>query len=371
MMRISICGGGSLSHAVAAVLGARSDVEVRVLTRQPRRWSGNLRAIYLDIAEITGRVSLASSDPQTAVAGADIVILCVPSCARERILTAIAPFVDKHTRVGCFPGFGGFEWQARHILGAEVRIFGLQRVPYVRKTISYGEAVWISGIRPRLFVGALPASDAPAIAHLLEDLLSIPSDPLPNYLPVTLSASNAIFHPARIYSAFSGLTEQAGLPDRKLFYEEWDDAASIAYLSLDKELQAICARIPADLSAAQPIGVHYGVADAAALTQRIRTIRALRDRHLPLLRHESGFIPDVLSSYFTEDIPFGLLVVKAVAETVDLRTPYIDTVLHWAQSAMKRSYLMGERIGGADVAALPLPSRYGITDVGSLLKAAL
>jgi opine dehydrogenase len=370
MIRISICGGGSLSHAVAAVLGAHGDVEVRVLTRQPERWSGKVRAIYLDIAEIVGRVSLASSDPQQAVAGADMVILCVPSCARGQVLTAIAPFVREHTRIGCFPGFGGFEWQARNTLGGQARIFGLQRVPYVRKTISYGEAVWISGIRPRLFVGTLPASDAAEVARLLETLLSIPSDPLPTYLPVTLSASNAIFHPARIYSAFAGLADQARLSERKLFYEDWDDDASVAYLSLDQELQAICARIPADMSAAEPIQIHYGVDGVAALTQRIRTIRALRDRHLPLLRDAEGFFPDVFSSYFTEDIPFGLLVVKAVAQTVGVRTPHIDGVLHWAQRAMNRSYLTGERIDGADVAGLPLPGHFGITDAGSLLSAA-
>jgi hypothetical protein len=371
MMRISICGGGSLSHAVAAVLGARGDVEVRVLTRQPGRWSRNVRAIYLDIAEIQGRIALASNDPQEAVAGADMVILCVPSCAREQVLTAVAPFVREQTRVGCFPGFGGFEWQARSILGAQARIFGLQRVPYVRKTISYGEAVWISGIRPRLFVGTLPAADAPETANLLETLLSIPSDPLPNYLPVTLSASNATFHPARIYSAFIGLAEHTRLPERKQFYEDWDDDASVAYLSLDRELQAICARIPADMSSAQPIQIHYGVDGVTALTRKIRTIRALRDRYLPLLRDGQGFFPDVFSSYFTEDIPFGLLVVKAVAQTVGLETPYTDAVLHWAQRAMKRSYLTGKRLDGADAAGLPLPGRFGITDVGSLLSAAL
>jgi hypothetical protein len=33
--------------------------------------------------------------------------------------------------------------------------------------------------------------------------------------------------------------------------------------------------------------------------------------------------------------------------------------------------LTGERIDGADVAGLPLPGRFGITDAGSLLRAAL
>jgi hypothetical protein len=369
-MRITVCGGGSLSHALAAVLGAQQGVAVRVLTRQPHRWSRLVRAVYLDIAEIAGRVELASDDPEAAVAGADMVILCVPSYAREQLLQTIAPFIRSTTRVGCFPGFGGFEWQARDILGDDARIFGLQRVPYVRRTISYGEAVWISGIRPRLFVGALPCSDAPEVARLLEMLLSIPTDPLPNYLPVTLSASNATFHPARVYSAFSHLSAGDRLPERKLFYEEWDDAASFAFLSLDRELQAVCTAIPADLSAAQPIQVHYSADDAAALTRRIRSIRALRDRYLPLIRDDDGYFPDTHSSYFTEDIPFGLLVIKAVAMAVGIPTPCADNVLLWAQSAMRRSYLDGQNIDGRDAAALPLPARYGITDVQTLLRAA-
>ena len=153
-MHVAVCGGGSLAHAVVAVVGARDDVQVRVLTRQPQRWSREVRGIYLDVAEVRGRVAVASSDPQRVVAGADVVLLCVPACARERVLTDIAPFVDTRAWIGCFPGFGGFDWQARGILGPQARIFGLQRVPYVRKTISYGEAVWISGIRPRLVLGA-------------------------------------------------------------------------------------------------------------------------------------------------------------------------------------------------------------------------
>jgi hypothetical protein len=61
----------------------------------------------------------------------------------------------------------------------------------------------------------------------------------------------------------------------------------------------------------------------------------------------------------------------AVRQTVGLATPYTDGVLHWAQRAMKRNYLTGQRIDGADVAGLPLPGRFGITDAGSLLRAAL
>lgn len=370
MVRIALCGGGSLSHALAAVFGGRADVEVRVLTRQPTRWSREVRGIYLDVAEVRGRVALASSDPSEAVAGADIVILCLPSCAREGVLEAIAPFLAAEAWVGSFPGYGGFEWEARDILGPKAVVFGLQRVPYVRKTISYGEAVWISGIRPRLVLGALPASRAPEIARTLEELISIPTDPVPHYLPVTLSASNPVFHPARIYSAFRDFPQRSEFPQRRLFYEDWEDDASAVFLALDDELQMICARIPADMSAAQPIRAHYGAADAAALTRRIRSLRSLRDRYLPLVSTDRGYVPDVHSSYFTEDVPYGLLVIKSVAQIVCVPTPHIDAVLRWAERAMGRQYLLGDRVEGKDATGLPLPARFGIASVEELVSRA-
>lgn len=371
MKRVAVCGGGSLAHALAAVIGARPDVETRVLTRQPSRWSREIRGIYLDIAEVRGRIALASSDPAEAVGGADMVLVCVPACARAQLLAAIAPWVAPHAWVGGCPGFGGFDWQARAILGPQSRIFGLQRVPYVRKTISYGEAVWISGIRPRLVLGALPASQAPALARSVEELLGIPTDPLPHYLPVTLSASNPLFHPARIYSAFADLPGGARLGQRALFYEEWDDAASEAYLALDDELQSICGKIPLDMSAAQPIRLHYGVDDAAALTRRIRALRSLRDRHLPLQDTGNGYVPDVQSYYFTEDVPFGLLIVKGVADIAGVETPHIDAVLAWAQRVMGCDYLSDGRAEGADCVELPLPSHFGISNLQQLVASAL
>jgi opine dehydrogenase len=371
MTCIAVCGGGSLAHATVAVLGAQADVEVRILTRQPTRWSRLVRAIYLDLAEVAGKVAIASNKPSEVIPGAQIVILCVPSCAREQTLAAIAPFLDRDTWIGCVPGFGGFEWQSRSVIGPEAKVFGLQRVPYVRKTISYGEAVWISGIRPRLVLGALPASEAPTISRLIEQLLGIPTDPIANYLPITLSASNSLFHPARIYSAFASLANKAVLSEQALFYEEWDDTASRTYLALDGELQAICSKIPADMTDAQPIRLHYGIDDEAGLTRRIRSLRSLRDRYLPLLRTDTGYVPDVHSYYFSEDIPFGLVIVKGVAEIVGVATPMIDTVIGWAQRAMGRDYIRGDRLAGKDAALLPIPAHFGISNAAELVARAL
>ena len=67
----------------------------------------------------------------------------------------------------------------------------------MRQIISFGEAVWISGIRPTLYVASLPSTAVAAVARDLQSMLNIPTIALPNYIAVSLSHSNPIFHPAR------------------------------------------------------------------------------------------------------------------------------------------------------------------------------
>src|SRR3712207_26784 len=47
---------------------------------------------------------------------------------------------------------------SRHLLDDTTRIFGLQRAPYVCRTLSYGEVVHLSGIRSVVHLAALPGS---------------------------------------------------------------------------------------------------------------------------------------------------------------------------------------------------------------------
>lgn len=325
--RIAVCGGTSLGHAIAAALGADPANEVRVLTRQPARWSPEVRAIYLDVAEIRGALAMVTDEVGRAIEGADVVLICTPLQTREKLLRAAAPWLSDATWIGGVPGFGGFDVVATAALGRTRRIFGLQRVPYVRKTISYGEAVWISGIRPRLFVAALRPADTPAATLLVENLFGIPTSPLSDYLAVALSASNAIFHPARLTTAFPAPAFQASAERGEQFYEHWDDEASAAYLHLDMDVQAIVKSCGLAEGEAEPIARHFGIATVPELTARIRAIRALRDRRLPMRGSERAL--DLTSPYISEDARFALPALKQVAQIMGVQTPHIDEALEW------------------------------------------
>lgn len=69
------------------------------------------------------------------------------------------------------------------------------------------------------------------------------------------------------------------------------------------------------------------------------------------------------------DVPFGLVVVRALADLVGAATPQIDEVIAWAQEKLGRQYLVDGRLRGRDVPALRIPQNHGIRTVRALVEA--
>src|SRR5947209_3798799 len=78
-------------------------------------------------------------------------------------------------------------------------------------------------------------------------------------------------------------------------------------------------------------------------------------------------VPNFEYRYLSEDVPFGLVVTRAVAELADVKTPTIDEVITWAQSALKKVYLVGGKLRGPDTAGLPIPQNYGVSKLADLI----
>lgn len=369
-LNFCICGGGSLSHATAGVLAANRANCVNVLTRKPELWQSEITVEYLENFVLVGALNRVSANPADVVPEADVVILCVPTYARPEVLTRIQPFLSPKAWLGSFPGFGGFGWVAREIVGPQQNLFGLQRIPFVSSKISYGDRVKIIGIRPQHFIATLPSAKVNVIAALLRDSLNLWTVPMPNYLSVCLSMSNSLFHPARIYSLFRHWTPGSDVTYERqpYFYADWNDEATKVFFALDAEIQECCRQIRLDLAYVKPILQHYEVAFPGDLTAKIRSIRALADRKIPMLKIGDGYIPDITSFYFVEDIPYGLVVVKAITLLAGIETPMIDAIIHWYEDISGEDYLNDGLLNGKNVSALPLPQNYGITDLDTLIK---
>jgi opine dehydrogenase len=79
-------------------------------------------------------------------------------------------------------------------------------------------------------------------------------------------------------------------------------------------------------------------------------------------------VPDFNSYYYTEDIPYGLAVIKGIAEVVGVSTPMADRIIRWGEKILGKQYMDGDRLAGPDAIELPIPRNFGITTVEELVR---
>ena len=82
---------------------------------------------------------------------------------------------------------------------------------------------------------------------------------------------------------------------------------------------------------------------------------------------DHSFVPDFAHRYLTEDVPYGLVVIRGIAEIVQVDTPSIDKVLLWAQEKIGKEYLVGSKLQGKDVTSTRAPQRYGLITLNAIL----
>lgn len=348
--RICICGGGNLAHVVGGFLSAKPDCEVRLLTRHPERWQQDRSLQLTDIngRSFDSRFAVISSDPAQTVAGADMVLLCLPGFAIAQVLESVKNHISAHSLVGSIVSSTGFFLMAQKILPERTGLFGFQRVPFIARINEYGKSASLLGYKPSLAFATINVSNPQELGNTLSKLFNVPVTWLDSYLKVTLTNSNPLLHPCRLYGIFGkGKT----VFDRPvLFYEEWDDLSSQTLIDCDNEFRLLLDRLGITGQEIAPILDYYDSNDAHSLTDKIRSIQAFKGLTAPMIQTENGkYGPDWQNRYFAEDIPYGLLIIKAFACKYCIDTPTIDKIIEWAQSGMGRQYMVNGQLTGKDI----------------------
>ena len=320
-MRICICGGGNLGHVVAGFLAAHADAEVSLLTRHPERWQQQLSISTPEGATLQGRLSRISSNPQEVVRQADIVLLCLPGFSIREELQLISPYLSPQTAVGSIVCSTGFFFEAFKILPPQTPLFGFQRVPFISRINEYGRSANLLGYKPSLHIAIEQTDRKEALRATMQQLFRVPVLLLKSYYEVSLTNSNPLLHPARLYTLWSHWHEGIVYPEESLFYEQWTDEASALLIQMDEEFQ--------QLLCALPILDYYESTDAPSLTHKLRSIQAFKGIKAPMKQVAGGYVPDFGSRYFTEDFPYGLQIIQHQAQEHHVATPVIDRVLSW------------------------------------------
>ena len=335
-MKICICGGGNLGHVVAGFIAAQKKHEVCLLTRHPEQWSQDL--IIEAPAETTysGHLNGLFSNAEQAVSDADIILLCLPGYAIRETLLQIKDYVQSDAAVGSVVSSTGFFFEAMQLLPASQPLFGFQRVPFISRIIEYGHKARLMGYKDSLNLAIERTEHPEQLRDTLADMLQTPIQLLGSYYEASLSNSNPLLHPSRLYTLWKDWHEGDIYPRVPFFYEEWTEETAQLYIQMDNELQSLLDLLPVRKGSIATVLDYYESTDAVSLAKKLRSIEAFKGILSPMKQVEGGYIPDFQSRYFTEDFPYGLAIIHRLAHEKGVPSPSIDMVYDWGTKMLNR-----------------------------------
>ena len=421
--KIVLLGGSNGAHVLAACLGKRGDLAVHLVTRNPDRWQTTVscdesHVLYEAVPWIPSQrnerhegelCGIHSWDGiEEALRGAEAALWIGPVEAHRDALERVLPALDAKARtlVGTLFAQGGFDWIARDVAVEQdvpldrVRLFGLQHFPFLCKTKEPGRHVELYGRFPemRIAIRAVESSDVARTQQLIADLFERPVVHLPSFLCCTLALSNQVLHPSISW----GMLESRGPDDTvfaepPLFYRSCTPRAAGVLSGLIADIRSLGSRlsdvmgVSLDKSLVGDPGIRLALglydpvarhleAKASGIAARNRLIvglfhinRRLGPARLPVKPHPSGsgYVANLESRFWRDDLPHGLCVLKGLASLVRADVPTIDAQILAHQSWMERDYLAhegggGEGVMGRDVNETNAPQRYGIGTMDAL-----
>ena len=292
---------------------------------------------------------------------------------------------------------GGFDMAARAALADagvenEVVVAGFETLPWACRVARPGAVAEVLGTKDQVdaavavFPGAsrnLEAYAEPALQTLQMAVGPVPAVRLASgFLGITLSNINAFWHPTLMWHKWRDWdgTPVEGPPP--LLYETAPDdlACDLMSAEIAAVVAAIRSRYPRgaladDMSSARSVRAwfldSYGpdpALDKTSTATMMRTNPAYRGLTHPMrpangspderttVSRTSGetepserkkaslLVPDFSHRYVAEDVGFGLVVMRGVAELAGVPTPTIDAVIVWAQKQAGLSFLVEREI---------------------------
>jgi hypothetical protein len=378
--KITVCGGGNGAQVLAPVaahnLGCPVDLFAPFGDEAERLRAGVEAHGGLEVrgaVRARARPRRISADPAEVIPGSEVVVLVLPAFAHEATLRQIAPFLDERAWVGAIPARGGFDYCAAWVLAElgrpDVRLFGLQTLPWACRIERYGRLVHVLGVKEAVDAASRPGAVIGAIVPLLERMLGLRIGAAASILALTLANTGQLIHPGIMYGLFADWDGNA-LTEAPLFYQGLSEEGARTLAGLSDDVQAIRAHLEQalDLPAVRPLKDWlvraYGgaIADPSNLRSAFVTNRAYSGLKAPVREVAPGcFVPDFSARYLAEDVPFGLAVSRAVAALAGVGTPTMDRVIAWAGERLGKDYL------GLDFDQTRSPQNYGLSNLERLI----
>ena len=353
---ITVIGAGSGGFGLITHLGV-AGYRVRLHDLDEQRLAAIRERGGVDVengARPFAPVELATSDLTTSLAGADLIIVVTGGNTHADVARAMAPLLQDGQIILLIQGNTGGSLIVRQELRrggchAAVDVAEMDTYPYATARPAPTRARLVTQKR-WVQIATFPGKRGAVVMEQLRPLF--PQAVLaPNILYTGLTNMNAVLHVANCVSN-AGRIESGG--DFKFYAEGVTPAVVNLYQALDAERLAIAARLGVTTPSLEEwIGRAYGVREPS-LPETFQ--RLTFDPQGP---YQNTPTPTSLAhKYVTEDVPTGLIPIRALGVAGGVATPTLDALIHLASVTAGRDFAAEARtidrlgLSGQDVAQI-------------------
>lgn len=396
-LTIAVVGAGNAAHVLVGLLGGRPDVRLKVLAcydDEASKWNTILQKehfvkVKIDRRVLRGSPEMITASAEKAIQDADMIILALPAFAHGLALKEICQFMKPKTILVVMCAMAAFDLEFKHVLGRKSNdcvCVGLETLPWAARISSWGSEVRILGVKDRVDCavragGSIPSARALA---LVRQLLAVVGGQTKfvegGFLGFSLSN---LFHATLMYGQYH-LWDGKPMKQAPLFYHGIDLFTADLLSTASDELLVVKTYLLKKHPTLDLRNVVHAkdwlkytypttIQDDSSLLSCFLTNQAYSGLRHPVVSVPGGFMPNFKSRYLTEDVPYGLLVARGVAELAGVDTPTITMILLWCQQVMGKEYIVPAdinlgKIAGAHVSETRTPQRFGYSNLDTFIR---
>jgi len=328
---IAVLGAGNGAHAMAGHLALKG-FTVRLYNKfadeiaQLREQGG---VTVEGVVEGFGRLELVTAHIAPALDEVQVVMVVVPAFAHRFMAEACAPHLQDGQVVVLNPGRTGGVLEFANVLRekgltAQVKIAEAQTLIYACR-ISGPARVMIQGIKKRVPLATLPATDTPAVMEVVR-LLYPEFTPAANVLETSLDNIGAVFHPTTVVLNVNRI-EAGEVFD---FYGGMTPTGTHLLESIDQERLAVAQAFGVEMESAREwlLSTYEGV-HGETLYECIQSNLAYAGIKAPT---------SLNARYVFEDVPTGLVPIASLGSLAGVPTPLCRAIVNVCCALFDRDF---------------------------------
>ncbi len=335
-MKVAVLGSGNGGCAVAFDFAAHGH---HVSLFDFEQFPENVRAIHdhggiSAEGELSGfaPVAYAGHDIARVMNGAEVVFVVGPAYSTKPFAVECRPHLTPGQLVVVCPSSCGGSIEFKNgtelsIRDESVIVAETSTLPYAVRTTEPGKINVFLKLRGGLLLAAVPARNTLSVLERVRDVYPA-MEAAENILQTSLQNGNPVIHPA-VTLLNAALIERT--QGDFFFYEEGvTSAVSRLMEAIDQERIAIGRKLGIDITSDPQLGCRQGYMQVAdyesgyATAPGFKSIKAQKTLD---------------NRYFHEDVGYGLVFMKNLADQLDVEAPDMSALIRLASVVMQRDYL--------------------------------